>query len=213
MKKQLACTFTAAALAGFVTTFVFAAEKPAADKADLAKADPAEIMKKIELAGTPGDSHKALEPLVGEWNADVRCWHNPGGAPTASKGTSKAEWTLGGRFLREEFSGEMMGKPFRGIGLTGFDNQKQKYVSVWTDDMSTAIMTSEGTADASGKTITFTSKMDCPVTGEKDMPVKQILRIDSRDKHTFEMHDPRRGENSKTMEITYTRKEGLAGAQ
>ena len=48
--------------------------------------------------------------------------------------------------------------------------------------------------------------MDCPMTGEKDMPVKQVLRIISPDKHVFEMHDPRKGEKSKTMEITYTRK-------
>jgi hypothetical protein len=208
MKTQLASTFTAAALAGFVSTFAFAAEKPAA-----AKVDPAEVMKKIEAAGAPGAQHKALEPLVGEWTAEVKCWMNPDAAPTASKGTSKAEWALNGRFLREEFSGEMMGKPFRGIGLTGFDNLKQKYVTVWLDDISTAIMTSEGTADASGKVITFTGKMDCPVTGDKDIPVKQVLRIVSRDTHTFEMHDTRLGEKSKTMEITYTRKAGLTGAQ
>ena len=44
------------------------------------------------------------------------------------------------------------------------------------------------------------------MTGEKDMPVKQVLRIISPDKHVFEMHDPTISDNSKTMEITYTRK-------
>ena len=43
-------------------------------------------------------------------------------------------------------------------------------------------------------------------TGGKDVPVKLILRIIRADNHVFEMHDPRKGEKSKTMEISYTRK-------
>jgi hypothetical protein len=66
--------------------------------------------------------------------------------------------------------------------------------------------TSEGTADDGAKVITFAGKMDCPMTGEKDMPVKHVVRIISPDQHVFEMHDPRKGDNSKMMEITYTRK-------
>lgn len=174
------------------------------NKAD--KVNPAEAMKKIEAAGTPGIAHKALEPLVGEWNAEVKAWNAPDAPPTVSKGTAKAEWAMDGRFVREEFKGEMMGKPFTGMSMTGFDNLKQKYNILWLDTMSTAIFTSEGTPADGAKVITFNSKMDCAATGEKDMPVKQVLRIISPDKHVFEMHDPRKGEDSKTMEITYTRK-------
>jgi len=196
----------------FLTTLFIVSSALAEDKGKTAlsdKTDPAkmaEMMKKVEAAGTPGAAHKALEPLVGEWTAEVKSWMSPDAPPTVSKGSAKAQWTLNGRFVREEFKGEMMGKPFQGISLTGYDNQKQKYNSVWVDDMSTAIFASTGTAEGNGKVITFESKMDCPMTGEKDMPVKQVLRILSKDKHVFEMHDPRKGENSKTMEITYTRK-------
>ena len=35
--------------------------------------------------------------------------------------------------------------------------------------------------------------------------MKQVLLIVSHDKHVFEMHDPAKGDDSKTMEITYTR--------
>jgi hypothetical protein len=169
-------------------------------------ANPAEILKKIETAGTPGPHHKALEPLVGEWNAEVKSWMSPDAPPTVTKGASKAEWAMDGRFVREQFSGEMMGKPFTGLSLTGYDNQKQKYNSLWVDTMSTSIFTAEGTPSDGAKVITFNGKMDCPVTGEKDMSVKQVLRIINKDKHIFEMHDVRKGESSKTMEITYTRK-------
>jgi len=68
------------------------------------------------------------------------------------------------------------------------------------------MFTSEGRATDGGKVITLEGKYDCPVTGEKDKASKLIYRIISRDKHVFEMHDPSKGDKSKTMEITYTRK-------
>ena len=70
--------------------------------------DKQEMMKKMEAAGTPGPAHKALESFVGNWKAEVKCWHEPGGQPHISHGTAKASWTLNGRFLKEEFEGEML---------------------------------------------------------------------------------------------------------
>ena len=99
-----------------------------------------------------------------------------------------------------------MGKPFHGIGFTGYDNVRQKYNSVWIDDMSTTILVSEGDADPDGKVITFDGDYACPMTGEKHKETRQIYLIISSNKHIFEMHDPARGDNAKTMEITYTRK-------
>ena len=205
MKNLAPCTCSVLVLAGILTaSSALAEDKAVAEKPDAAKM--AEMMKKVEAAGAPAAAHKALEPLVGEWTAEVKCWMAPDAPPTVSKGTAKVEWTMNGRFIRQDFNGDMMGKPFHGVGMTGYDNQKQKYNSVWVDDMSTAIMTSEGTADEGAKVITFESKMDCPATGEKDVPVKQVLRIISHDRHVFEMYDPRQGYKAKTMEITYTRK-------
>jgi hypothetical protein len=65
---------------------------------------------------------------------------------------------------------------------------------------------SQGTAENGGRVITLEGKMDCPMTGEKDKPMKQVFRVISQDKHIFEMHDPSKGSNSKTMEIIYTRR-------
>ena len=179
-----------------------------ADKSDSRKLDPKmeAMMKKAEAACTPGAAHKLLEPLVGDWNAEVKFWMAPDAPPTITKGTAKNTWTLKDRFVQQEFSGEFMGKPFRGISFTGYDNVRQKYRSVWIDDMSTTMVTSEGDADPEGKVISFGGDYACALTGEKHKETKQIYRIISRDKHIFEMHDPTRGDNSKTMEITYTRK-------
>ena len=173
--------------------------------ADKSAIKPEEMMKKMEAAGTPGAAHKALEPLVGEWDAEVKMLMPD--APTSStKGTSKSTWVLGNRFVKQEFNGEFMGKPFHGLGFTGYDNTSKKYTSVWMDDINTAMVTAEGEGKDGNKVITLEGSYDCPMTGEKNKPSRQVYRIVSRDKIIFEMHDPSLGANSKTMEITYTRK-------
>jgi hypothetical protein len=168
-------------------------------------ADKEEMMKRMEAAGTPGPGHKALEDLVGNWKAEVKCWHEPGGQPQVSQGTAKTRWTLNGRFLEEEFQGEMMGKPFRGLSLMGYDNTKQTFNTVWVSDMGTSMFTSEGKGENGNKVITLEGKATCAATGQKDVPMKTVFRVINQDKHVFEMFDSSRGENTKTMEITYTR--------
>ena len=94
-----------------------------------------------------------------------------------------------------------------GIGITGFDNYKKKFVSVWFDNRNTAIMTSEGLLDQSGKVLTLFGSMDEWMTGEHDKTVKYVYRIIDDDEFVFEIHDlgivP--GE-TKVIEIVYTRK-------
>lgn len=191
-----------------VTTLLLATASLALAEEKSAAPDPkmAEMMKKMEAAGTPGAAHQALDPLAGEWKAEVKSWMATGAPPTVTQATAKNTWVMGGRFLQGEFHGEFAGKPFHGMSLMGYDNTKKKYDSVWIDDMSSAVVTAEGAAGDGGKVITLEGKYDCPMTGEKDKAMKQVYRIVSRDEHVYEMHDPSLGKDSKTMEITYTRK-------
>jgi len=184
-----------------------AQEKPAAGASKEGKPSEEEMMKRWQEAMTPGPAHKALEPLIGEWQLETRFWMaGPDAPPMEAKGTTKSRWILGGRFVQEDVSSEIMGMPFQGLGTTGYDNLKKKYVTTWMDNMTTGISTSEGTADSDGKVFTFHGKMDDAMTGEKDKPFKYILRILSADKHIFEMHDVKLGAKSKVGELTYTRK-------
>ena len=165
-------------------------------------ADKAEMMKKMEAAGTPGPAHKALAAFVGNWQAEVQTWCEPDGPPNVSQGTAKASWILNGHFLEQEFHGEMMGKPFTGRTLMGYDNIKQTFNTVWVSDMQTAIMTSEGKGENGNKVITLEGTSNCPATGRKDIPVKTVFRVIRPDKYVFEMFN----DGTKSMEITYTRK-------
>jgi len=164
-----------------------------------------EILKRVEAAGTPGASHRALEPLIGKWRAEVKCWMDPDGAPESTQGEAEANWKFNGRFLEEDFNGVMMGRPFSGQTLIGYDNSRQKYNSVWISDTQTSMFISEGTSDSGGKTITFWGEASCPATGRVDLPMRTVLKIVDQDTHVLEMYDESRGGGVKTMEILYTR--------
>src|SRR5262245_48957108 len=113
MKRSI--YYTGAALA-----VVFVAGLALADNktAPAAASPSADAMKKMEQAIAPSTAHKALEPFIGEWKAEVKAWMAPGQPPTESKGTAKATWILDGRYVQEEFTGDFMGQPFRGMSLT-----------------------------------------------------------------------------------------------
>jgi hypothetical protein len=178
------------------------ARRPGSETKNPSAADKQEMMRKAEAAGAPGPGHKALEHFVGNWKGEVKCWMDPNGQPEQSQATAKVSWIMGGRYLQEDFQGQMMGRPFNGRMLIGFNNIKQNYQSVWFDDMNTAMFVSEGKGDS--KVITLEGKSSCPATGRTDVPMKAVLRVLSPDKHIFEMFDGSQG-NAKTMEITYTR--------
>jgi hypothetical protein len=209
MKHHTGSIYLTLIAAGALLAYHAASEdKPAAvDTKGKAGLTAEEMMKKAEAAGKPGPAHKALDALVGDWRLEGRCWMTPDSPPTENKGTAKVQWILGGRFVQEELDGEFMGKPFHGISITGYDNMKKKYVGSWIDDMSTGMFISEGDADADGKLFTFYGKMDDPITGQKDKQYKFVIRVLGPNKHTFEMHDLSLGDKSKTMELTYTRKQ------
>src|SRR5262245_24975595 len=113
MKYWIGCTVAALVAGTLVVSLTLAQDKPTS-----AGTDPkmAELMKKAEAASMPGLAHKRLEPLVGDWNVEAKCWMSPGAAPLISKGNEKSSWVLNGRFIQQQFTGEFMRKPFRGIG-------------------------------------------------------------------------------------------------
>jgi len=197
-------------LAGVASLVVIAALAIGADE-KAKKAAPAggmdekAMMDAMAKYATPGEAHKKLEAFAGTWDTSVKWWMKPDAPASESKGTSENRMILGGRYLEQRFEGTMMEQPFTGIGYTGYDNYKKKYVGSWIDSMGTALMSSLGTADASGK-LTFISEMDDFMTGKK-CEIKQVVSVVDNDHHMFEMWGPdSAGKVFKMMEIHYTRK-------
>lgn len=155
-----------------------------------------------ELA-SPGAAHSLLARMEGSWDVRSTCWMEPGN-PLESTGISEQRMVLDGRFLHQEFSGEMTWGPFHGIGYLGYDNHTRKYVSTWMDSMGTGIYYFEGTASDDGKTITQTCDYDDPVQG----PVtwRTVTSLVNDDTMTFEMYSTNAsGTEVKMAEMTYTR--------
>ena len=169
--------------------------------------DMAKLMADYEKLMTPGAEHQLLGKFVGEWNIESK-WYPGKGAPAMeSKATSSTKWILNGRFLQSDFRGDMMGKPFQGLGIEGFYTFKKKYTMIWLDETATAIYTAEGTASPDGKTITYMGKHDDPMTGAKDIDVKYVGTMIDDNKHIFQIIEkPGTPDEYTAMEMTYTRK-------
>jgi len=180
-----------------------AAGKPAGDKT--AGGDD-EMMKKLMELSTPGKEHEALKPLIGSWTCAVKLWMVPGTPPQESTGTMERKWILGGRYLQEDYKGTAMGMPFEGMGLLGYDKAQKRYESSWMDTMSTTTMKMTGSADASGKTFTFTGEnFDC-MEG-KPVKSRSTMEIVNNDKQVMKMFAPGPdGKEFLTFEMVVTRK-------
>jgi hypothetical protein len=167
-----------------------------------------EMMKKWKDAMTPGEPHALLAEMAGTWDTETKYWMGgPGSEPSVTKGTSKMTMILGGRFLQQEMTGEMMGMPMNGIGITGYDNFKKKYVGFWIDNMGTAMFTMEGELDKDGKTCTYWGLMDEPTTGERNKKVKYTVTMVDNERHVFRIYDPPAyGEKDPVVEMVYTRR-------
>lgn len=167
---------------------------------------PEQMMEYFAKISAPGEEHRALAPIVGEFRASGTFWMDPSAPPITSEGRSVNTWTLGGRYVRMDYTGDFMDQPFTGVGYMGFDNITRRYQSTWMDSMSTAIMFMEGDMDAATRTLTWRSEMVDPMTGQK-MKVRETLRIESPDRHVLEWFQAYPGaEEMKSMQIVYTRK-------
>src|SRR5262245_9408311 len=145
----------------FVSATAFAADAPP-EMTPQQKA----MMDKMMKAATPGAQHATLTKMAGDWTCAVKYQMDPSQPWQESQSTASVTTLMDGRYIQELDSGQMNGMPFNGMGVTGFDNVTGKYVSTWIDNMGTGIMTSVGTADASGKVINWVGAMSDPVTGE-----------------------------------------------
>jgi hypothetical protein len=167
--------------------------------------DEAEMTARWMAFMTPGAEHKVLDSKVGKWSTHVSWWMDESSPPGESDGTCEIQWVLGGRYLSEHDEGTAMGMPFQGMGISGYDNLKKKYVTGWVDNMGTGIMTAEGTYDAAKKTFTYMGSGP-DLVQEKYVRVRTVETMVDANHFKVEMYGPDpKGKEFRTMEIVYTR--------
>jgi hypothetical protein len=150
--------------------------------------------------------HELLGKHVGQWDVVIRHWMNPAEPPSESTGTATLRMILGGRVLVEEFKSDMMGMPFEGHGMMGFDTFRGRWWQTWNDNMGTGIYKGDGPAGSDAKVVTMTGKTDRAAMNQKDVEMKGVYRFISDNEHVFETYDKGPdGKDIRTMEIRYTR--------
>jgi hypothetical protein len=196
----VACLLGFSSLQAAEVTPAKPAEKPAAPA--LPPGVTPEMMQEMMAAMQPGPKHSELAKQVGEWDAD--CEHYMPGMPVEkSKGSAKTTLVMNGRFLREEFKGTMMGQPFDGLMLLGYDNNLKRYDSMWIDSMGTGMMVTHSKGESPDE---LTGSFYCPMV-KKEITARLVTKVVNDDKHVFEMHAPGPdGKEALMMRITYTRK-------
>ena len=185
---------------------VAASSVMANEKKQEGKMDMQATMNTYKKLSTPGEPHKQLASLAGSWTTKSKEWMDPSKPPMESTGTCDEKVLLDGRFLQQECTGEMMGQPFTGIGVIGYDNYTKKYVSTWMSSMGTGILVMDGTASADGKTVTLKGGHDDPIQGH--MNHRAVWKLVDANTQVFEMYTiGNEGKETKMMEIVYTRKQ------
>lgn len=172
----------------------------------MARAADPNAMANYMKAGETGPAHEFLALFTGEFDSVNRMWWDPEQAPMESRGSCTNTMIMDGRFLKTEYKGDMMGIPFSGLALTGFDNNKKLFTNIWIDSMSTGIAPAYGNLDRTGTVMTLVGQMDEPNTGEIGKLYKQVFRLVDEDHHVMEMYEILYGDEFKVMEIAYTRK-------
>jgi len=149
--------------------------------------------------------HAALTRDEGTWNTTVEIQIGPPGSkPESSKGVEIDSLCCGGLWLVKEYKSDPSKSPFEGHGIIGYDPAKKKYVSVWVDSELTTPMISEGTYEASTRTMTMRGSMSANGKELRWRDVQVWKDDDTRQVTTYRPGPD--GRESPSMTITCTRK-------
>lgn len=167
------------------------------------------MMAEMMQYATPGEHHKHIASLAGNWDFKMRFHMAPDAAWEENTGHAVHAWVLGGRFLQATIQSPPSASipmEFEGLGLLGYDNFAQEYVQLWMDNFMTGVIMLKGSCSESGKQITFNGELTKPMGEGETIDVRWIYKIANHDEFTFEMWEPdANGEMYLHGEITYKR--------
>ena len=181
----------AVGLAGVLALSVNALQTTGQDKKPPA-AQEASAMKPVQ----PTAEHKQLQKWVGTW--DATCTMNG----QTSKGTFTCK-PLGPLWVVGDYKGEMMGTPFEGHCIDGYDPATKQFSTVWIDSMGASPSIGTGTMDAASKKLRMS--LECSLDGK---PVTHTSVTEWKDDDTVLMTMTGPGPDGQVtdMKIEYKRK-------
>ncbi|MGZ3182614.1 MAG: DUF1579 family protein [Telluria sp.] len=112
-------------------------------------------MQNWMAATRPVAEHAKLAALAGAWKVHQRDFDQAGAPWSEADGTAEFGTFLDGRFLQQELHTALMGHPFNGVSLLGYNRESGQYVGTWMDNFGTSMMPLHGGFDAAGKVLTM----------------------------------------------------------
>jgi hypothetical protein len=135
--------------------------------------------------------------------------------PMESAGTAESEMILGGRFLKCEFEGMLMGMPQEGLLLLGHDNYKQRYSMLLVDNFNTHMLTAVGAmnpetaVEGSSGILRLYGEMDEPMLDMHDRMVRYEVDLTTlaEGRWTLRVYDLDVGPDARVVESEFKRAE------
>lgn len=162
---------------------------PAPPAAQIPAAPPMDkktIAAMMEQRGGPAEEHKLLEPLVGEFNVEIRMSMMPGQPPLIARALGRARWIFGDRFIQAETRpADDEELKISSLSTFGFDKRSKKFFWIGIDSSDTYSVFSEGDYDKDTKTFTLLGENEEPGLGK--VPFKTVIQIVNDDERLFQV--------------------------
>ena len=146
-----------------------------------------------------------LTKRAGEWTRTIRFVGQPDAQSESFSGTAKISAISGGRFLLEEYSDVVFGRPITGTRLFGYNTVTGQYEAAFTGTTSPAILMLKGTSMDGGKVVDYSGESES-ANGTKFTLNIRVRQVD--EDHivmSFSMTGPD-GKPTTFQETAYSRK-------
>lgn len=163
---------------------------------------PAQDASQIAALSKPGDAHKVIGQMAGDWTVDVS--FKMGTTEGKSKAECKAEWILDGRFLTKKYTSEMTGQPFIVMQTIGYDGLRKEVFEWQIESNNTGRLETKGKISDDKKTITCIGKAFDPMT-MKESQLKTVTKFVDADTYVIEWW-MKSGDEPEANNVTLTHK-------
>lgn len=144
-----------------------------------------------------------ISSFVGEWTTTTTSFNGDTNQPTTSTGQARFFPAMNGRFICGDLEGTLFGKPFKGMGLWGFNTNQNRFESTWVDTQNTGISTFSG-EKTNDTTFTWTGTVTNPATGNAEQG-KGVTTFNGANSFTYAFYVTINGQETKAYETTYNR--------
>lgn len=167
-------------------------------------AEAQEEMAAWMALANPGEHHKHLEPYAGKWKAEIKMWMGPDTDPMLTESEAEVNWTMDGRFLEWNHTGNFAGMPYVARSFDAYNNGDNRYETIYFDNFGTLMVFYTGECSDDGKTRVMKGSFGNPMTGGT-IEQKSVYTWIDEDHFKLESFMTMDSETYQNMEMLYER--------